>query len=142
MNSMDVLKKIQEILKRDFEEVSIEFLEKSLFGKVLLNGISIEPAGETFKSVGIGGFSEKENETFSFNIHLLKKEDFEGDTLSLEEFVNDKDKIIEKIYCDELLGIDGYFRSFVIETEPLQFADDEVLQSVWIYKIKITGYVR
>ena len=142
MNNIEVLKKVQEVLRQKFEEVSIKFLEDSIFDDVILNEIGIEPSGEKYKSVGLGGFTEHETESISFSINLVRKQEFKGDTLSLEQFLEEKDSIIELLYSEDLLGIDGIFRSFEIETEPLRFSHEEVAWDVWIYKIKVLGKVR
>ena len=142
IKTMEVLEEVKNILSREFNNVSIAMLEDELFDGTILNGVSIEPAGEIVKSIGIGGFSEKEIESISFNIHLIKKQDYKGETYSLEDFINEKDKIIELLYCDELLGPNGNFRSFSISTEPLKFTDDETVFAVWIYKINVLGKIR
>ncbi|PID67121.1 MAG: hypothetical protein CR959_01820 [Fusobacteriales bacterium] len=142
MNNIKILTNVQEILKKEFEEVTIKFLEDSLFDNAILNEISIEPAGETYKSIALGGFAEKETEDVAFTINLIRKQEFEGDTLSLENFIKEKDRIIELLYCEELLGITGDFRSFEIQTEPLRFTDDEVVWDIWLYKINVLGKVR
>lgn len=142
ISNIEILKEIKDVLSSEFDNVAIAFLEDELFNGTILNGISIEPAGEVYKSVGIGGFSEKEIESISFNINLIKKEDFKGDTYSLEDFMNEKDKIINLLYCDELLGINGKFRAFSISTEPLKFTNDETIFAVWIYKINVLGKIR
>lgn len=142
ISNIEILEEVKSILSKEFENVSIALLEDELFDGAILNGISIEPAGEVYKSTGIGGFSEKEIESISFNIHLIKKENFKGDTYSLKDFIDEKDKIIELLYCDELLGPTGNFRSFSISTEPLKFTDDETVFAVWIYKINVLGKIR
>lgn len=141
IKTMDILEKVKEILDKEFEYVSISFLEDEIFDIPILNTIAIEPANETYKSIGLGDFSEKEIENITFNIHLIRKQEFQGDK-SLCSFANDKDKIIELLYCDELLGIYGDFRSLKIDTEALKFTNDEVAFDVWIYRIKVFGEVR
>ncbi len=142
IKNIEVLEEVKNILSKEFDNVSIAMLEDELFNGAILNGISIEPAGEVYKSTGIGGFSEKEIESISFNLHLVKKQDYKGETYSLEDFINEKDKIIELLYCEELLGPTGNFRSFSISTEPLKFTDDETVFAVWIYKINVLGKIR
>nr|WP_241635647.1 hypothetical protein [Fusobacterium gastrosuis] len=141
IKTMEILEKVKEILKKDFEDVSISFLEDEIFDSPILNIISIEPANESYRSVGLGNFAEKEIDNIVFNVHLIRKEEFDGDK-SLETFVNDKDKIIELLYCEDLLGVYGDFRSLKIETEALKFTDDEVAFDVWIYRIKVFGEIR
>ena len=126
IKTMEILEEVKNVVSKEFNNVSIAMLEDELFDGTILNGVSIEPAGETVKSIGIGGFSEKEIESISFNIH----------------FINEKDKIIELLYCEELLGPTGNFRSFSISTEPLKFTDDETVFAVWIYKINVLGKIR
>ena len=142
IKNIEVLEEVKNILSKEFDNVSIAMLEDELFNGAILNGISIEPAGEVYKSTGIGGFSEKEIESISFNLHLVKKQDYKGETYALEDFINEKDKIIELLYCEELLGPTGNFRSFSISTEPLKFTDDETVFAVWIYKINVLGKIR
>lgn len=142
IKNIEVLEEVKNILSKEFDNVSIAMLEDELFNGAILNGISIEPAGEVYKSTGIGGFSEKEIESISFNLHLVKKQDYKGETYSLKDFIDEKDRIIELLYCDELLGPTGNFRSFSISTEPLKFTDDETVFAVWIYKINVLGKIR
>ena len=142
IKNIEVLEEVKNILSKEFDNVSITMLEDELFNGAILNGISIEPAGEVYKSTGIGGFSEKEIESISFNLHLVKKQDYKGETYSLKDFIDEKDRIIELLYCDELLGPTGNFRSFSISTEPLKFTDDETVFAVWIYKINVLGKIR
>lgn len=142
IKNIEVLEEVKNILSKEFDNVSIAMLEDELFNGAILNGISIEPAGEVYKSTGIGGFSEKEIESISFNLHLVKKQDYKGETYSLKDFIDEKDRIIELLYCDELLGPTGNFRSLSISTEPLKFTDDETVFAVWIYKINVLGKIR
>lgn len=142
INGIDILAQIKNILDKQFDNVCLAFLEDAIFNSPILNGVYIEPAGEEYESVGLGDFTEKELESVSFNINLVRLEEFDGDTFSLKQFIDDKDKIIEALYCDELLGLKGNFRSFKIETEPLKFEDDETMYKLWLYKIKVYGKIR
>lgn len=141
-STAELLNRVKEILQEIpsvIPYVKFAFLEDQLFKKPVSNSILIEPLGESISPNGIS-LAHPLKETKGFIIHYLFKS--MTPDLHMIPFVEKKDEIINKLLDERMIGIEGLFLNYSIQTEHYKFTTDEVGEEIWVVKIIFKGQYR
>ncbi|WP_278572436.1 hypothetical protein [Fusobacterium ulcerans] len=142
INPYDLLYKVEGLLKNYFEyDIEIGFFKtENLMEKFTTNKIVVEPLSDYVESEGLSSTFQVKNMDFVYNVHLIIKSKA-GDE-AFKKFLSERQKILEVLYNDELIGLDTRILSQSIKTNFNTEISKKVMYDIWICTFEITAKLR
>ena len=133
INPYDLLYKVEGLLKNYFEyDIEIGFFKtENLMEKFTTNKIVVEPLSDYVESEGLSSTFQVKNMDFVYNVHLIIKSKA-GDE-AFKKFLSERQKILEVLYNDELIGLDTRILSQSIKTNFNTEISKKVMYDIWIW---------
>lgn len=140
-NPYEVLYKIKELLENKFKyKITVGFIEANLLEKATINQIVISPVGDYLESQGLVPTFRVDNPEFSYNVHFLIKS--KAGEEPLKKFLEERHKILETIFSEELINLDTKIMSQSVRTTFQTELSESVAYDIWMATFEVTAKIR